>query len=320
MWSVIFSKDGTKLPVFPYLGNTDKLTHLAQRASLGSYLDFVVARWGAQTDVWSLLNEQRAETAWLQWMAQYLRSIDPYRHPISSSWNDHLQLPEIEINSVHWYYSSPVAGNKYTSNATQEDKAMVDQAQNQLAAGKPVYFTETGMVHHNWDPESHILMRIRSWTAFFEACVLMWWNTAGTIKYHGISGNMYLGLIERGYQKVLRAFIDEMTDPAVAQLKMTASDGFRAYGVIGAGANGNGKVLMAYVQHYSSHELNITAQITFAPSKDFRSLTGCVGTWVHPDTGATASATQPNGLTYTTPVFSIDMALRVNCPSEEIII
>jgi hypothetical protein len=167
MWSVIFSKDGTKLPVFPYLGNTDKLTHLAQRASLGAYLDFVVARWGAQTDVWSLLNEQRAETAWLQWMAQYLRSIDPYRHPISSSWNDHLQLPEIEINSVHWYYSSPVAGNKYTSNATQEDKAMVDQAQNQLAAGKPVYFTETGMVHHNWDPESHILMRIRSWTAFF---------------------------------------------------------------------------------------------------------------------------------------------------------
>jgi hypothetical protein len=321
MWSVIFSKDGnSKLPVFPYLGETDKLSHLAQRASLGAYLDFVVARWGAQTDVWSLLNEPRAETAWLQWMAQYLRSIDPYRHPISSSWNDHLQLPEIEINSVHWYYSSPVAGNIYTSNATQEDKAMVDQAQNQLAVGKPVYFTETGMVHHNWDPESHILMRIRSWTAFFEACVLMWWNTAGSTKYHGISGNMYLGITERGYQKVLRTFVDEMTDPAVAQLNMTASDGVRAYGVIGAGASGNGKVLMAYAQHYSSHKLNITAQITFAPSKDFRSLTGCVGTWVHPDTGATAPATQPNGLTFTTPVFSIDMALRVNCPSEEVII
>lgn len=321
MWSVIFSKDdNSKLPVFPYLGNNDKLNHLAQRASLGAYLDFVVARWGAQTDVWSLLNEQRGSPEWLQWMAQYLRSIDPYRHPISSSWNDHIEVPEIEINSVHWYHSSPVAGQgkKGTSNATQSDLAMADEVQGRLAVGKPVYYTETGMLSHNWDPKSHVLMRIRSWTAFFEACVLIWWNTANTQSYHGISGNMYLGPQERGYQKVLRAFMDEMTDPAVAQLNMTASDGVRAYGVTGASGDGKTKVLMAYAQHYSSHDQNITAQITFAPSEGFLSLTGCEGTWVHPDTGATEPATQPKGLTYTTPVFSIDMALRVNCPYQAV--
>merc|ERR1712216_271189 len=130
MWSVIFSKDdNSKLPVFPYLGNNDKLNHLAERASLAAYLDFVVARWGAQTDVWSLLNEQRATTPWLQWMAQYLRSIDPYKHPISSSWNDHLQLPEIEMNSVHWYYSSnPDPKKSAPSNVTQSDEAMANQA------------------------------------------------------------------------------------------------------------------------------------------------------------------------------------------------
>jgi len=36
-------------------------------------LDFVVARWGAQVDVWSLLNEQRAEASWLAFAADYRR-------------------------------------------------------------------------------------------------------------------------------------------------------------------------------------------------------------------------------------------------------
>merc|ERR1712070_935441 len=124
---------------------------------------------------------------------------------------------------------------------------------------------------------------------------------------------MYLGFLERSYQKILRTFVDDMTDAAVAQLNVTASDGVRAYGVVGAGANGKGKVVMAYAQHYSSHDQNITAQITF-PTAVVPSLSSCVGTWVHPDTGATETASPPKGTTYTTPAFSIDMALRVNCP------
>ena len=54
-------------------------------------------RWGAQTDVWSLLNEQRADAGWLRIAADYLRSIDPYQHPITSSWNDHINMTQIEI-------------------------------------------------------------------------------------------------------------------------------------------------------------------------------------------------------------------------------
>lgn len=101
MWSVLFAKD-TRAPLFPNMGHDNTTYHLAQRQAIERHIEFVVARWGAQTDVWSLLNEQRADSAWLSVASDYLRSIDPYHHPITSSWNDHLNMTQIEIDSVHW--------------------------------------------------------------------------------------------------------------------------------------------------------------------------------------------------------------------------
>merc|ERR1712061_645628 len=75
--------------------------------ALGRYLDLVVARWGAQVDVWSLSNEARSPDSWIEWMAGYLRSIDPYQHPISVSWN-RPDLDKIESNSIHWYHSDDI--------------------------------------------------------------------------------------------------------------------------------------------------------------------------------------------------------------------
>lgn len=102
MWAVPFS-----YVLFPTMGDGDTAYYLAQRRAVEKHLEFVVARWGAQTDVWSLLNEQHADARWLAIAANHLRTIDPYRHPITSSWNDHLNMSQIEIDSVHWYTSPP---------------------------------------------------------------------------------------------------------------------------------------------------------------------------------------------------------------------
>jgi hypothetical protein len=59
-----------------------------------------VDRWGAYVDFWQFLNEQNADDRWYAIMAPYLRSIDPYRHPIITSWQLP-QLPGIEINAPH---------------------------------------------------------------------------------------------------------------------------------------------------------------------------------------------------------------------------
>lgn len=299
MWAVPFSKDNSRYPVFPHAGESNTTWHFAQRAAIGRYLDFVVSRWGAQVDIWSLLNEQRAEDNWLAFAAEYLRSIDPYKHPITSSWNDHLNMSQMELDSVHWYYSTGVQNS---------DIAMVTQARTELANKKPVYFTESGNNRHNWDPQSHIRMRIRSWTAFFEACVLMWWNTAGTQNCTPCGGgNMYLGPTERSYQKTLREFVAPMTDPTLQAMNISASNGVRAYGLVGAGNSGKGKLYMAYANHYASHDLSITANLTFPIV-----LAGCTGVWVHPETGATTPAVA-SGVNFTSPPFKIDIALSISC-------
>lgn len=211
-------------------------------------------------------------------------------------------MSEIEVNSVHWYYS----GDNRNSDAD-----MAEQARAALAFKKPVYFTETGMIWHNWDPDSHNLMRIRSWTAFFEAANLMWWNTAGTQSYHGESGNMYLGPTERGYQRILREFVNSMTDPGVQAMNVSATEGVRAYGLMGVGKSGAGQVYMVYAHHFANHIDQIKTVLAFASGAP---ISSCTSTWVSPADGSvTLAAPGADGASFQSPPFAIDVALLVHC-------
>ena len=322
-WAVVFDKANSRYPIFPNMNESTTRYHVAQREAIARHLDFVVARWGAQVDVWSLLNEQRADANWYAYATAYLRSIDPYRHPISTSWDDHVNMTQIEIDSVHWYYS------ENTGNA---DLAMATTTAQHLANGKPVYFTESGNRAHNWDGDSHTRMRIRSWTALFVSATLMWWNTAGTRSCSPCGGgNMYLGPTERGYQKVLRTFADHMLDPAVQNVNVTATPNttsgaaVRAYGLCGAGAGdstvqgssaGADRVYMAYV-HHTDHNSATQANVNFVTGSQACAAPGpgCSGFWVNPETGTTTavSATAATTGNFTTPPFSIDVALVLFC-------
>eukprot|EP00039_Didymoeca_costata_P003300 m.66710 g.66710 ORF g.66710 m.66710 type:complete len:562 (+) comp11827_c0_seq3:83-1768(+) len=309
IWNVLLRKE-SRNPIFPHMNESGTIWHWAQQEALGRYFDYAVARWGAQVDVWSLLNEQRAESSWLAFAADYLRSIDPYKHPISSSWNDHINMTQIEVDSVHWYYSE---------GTTNTDNATVQLANQELAHQKPVYITESGNEAHNWDPDSHTRMRIRSWTCFFTAMNLLWWNTAGTKNCHPCGGgNMYLGPTERGYQKVLRNFTNHMSDPSVAIINVSASEGVRAYGLVGNppdnhlqveqnGAPQEGKMYMAYAHHFFNHTTNITTSLSF------QGMSGtCKGTWIYPESGTTVEAIATN-MEFVSPQFAIDIALLLLC-------
>merc|ERR1711988_1383117 len=58
IWFVPFEVQGkSKLPPYRNAGASSSIWHVAQQQALGRYLDLVVARWGAQVDVWSLSNE-----------------------------------------------------------------------------------------------------------------------------------------------------------------------------------------------------------------------------------------------------------------------
>jgi len=69
-------------------------------AKVKRFLQYSVDRWGAYVDFWEFLNEQHADDRWYEIMIPYLRSIDPYRHPITTSW-ERAYLKGIEINAPH---------------------------------------------------------------------------------------------------------------------------------------------------------------------------------------------------------------------------
>jgi hypothetical protein len=54
-------------------------------AKVKRFVKYSVDRWGVYVDFWEFLNEQKADARWYDVMTPYLKSIDPYHHPITTS-------------------------------------------------------------------------------------------------------------------------------------------------------------------------------------------------------------------------------------------
>jgi hypothetical protein len=74
----------------------------ASMAAVQRYVKYIVARYGAYVDMWEILNEYVAPDGWIKSVAAYTKSIDPYKHMVSVSW-EKPQFAEIDMDTPHWY-------------------------------------------------------------------------------------------------------------------------------------------------------------------------------------------------------------------------
>ena len=268
----------------------------AKMGAVKRYAKYVVDRYGAYVDFWELMNESSADDNWYSIVANYIRSVDPYNHLISTS-NPRPDLTVIEINSPHWYqkedeFSSDVA----TANQIQLAKA---------AARKPVIFGEQGNSVQNWDERSALRMRIRSWTAFFNEGIFIFWNSSFAKDYaKDYSANIYLGPLERSYIRNLQTFTSAVdSDVRIAPISVAPATEIRAY------ALGSSRTLAAYLHNYKDHNgrtTGATMQVTL-PSGGFVF-------WYRPDTGHVLPrfTLQAGFHKLAVPAFVTDIALIVN--------
>ncbi len=265
------------------------------------FIDYCIARWGVYADYWELLNERKASDEWTTAMADYVHAHDPYRRPVSTSW-EKPQLPAIDIDAPHWYESE---------NELQSDLRVQEHATRWKQAGKPVIVGEQGNSGMNWDPTSGVRMRIRSWTALFEEITLVFWNTSwskwgmhGGQYTPGDASNIYIGPEERGYVRVLTRFASQL-EPGVRMATVhVSSTEVRAYGLRSQNR------FAAYLVHANDHR-TVANHIAIAVPA---SLSGArwVGEWIDPATGAELSSQQvPDTGTLEAPPFQIDLALLV---------
>lgn len=275
------------------------------------YARYVVDRYAAVVDFWELTNEfpnppETVSNDWYTQLAAYIRSIDPYRHPISTSW-ERPDLAAIEINAPHWYQTE----DELVSDSVTAERIHQVRAE---AHGRalPVIFGEQGNTGVNWYPNSALRMRIRIWTAFFKGASFIFWNESSTkgacppapAECNNPAANIYLGPQERALIKVFGDFtrgFDARAEEVAAVV--SAPDKVRAY------ALRSPSIYAAYLHAYTDHQ-NPTSglMLTVEP------LAAGTATWMDPTTGAALGAPQAVAAgtrALAVPAFTVDAALVI---------
>ncbi len=256
----------------PFLNDTRE----RRMNSVRHAVDYTVARYGAYVDVWELMNEARPETrtgdAWYEIVVERLGNIDPYAHPISTSW-ERPDLTYIDVISPHWYASESPADSVVAM--TDQITSARAQAEN-YAPSRPIMFGEIGNQDVNWDIDSARRLRIRTWTAFFNEASLIFWNSSFA-KDYAVQGaaNVYLGPEERIYTRVIQDYAALFPSDTIMTPVDVVAAPISAFGLSAPERFG------VYVVNNETHETptenaQITVDVPFAGT----------GIWLDPSTGS----------------------------------
>jgi hypothetical protein len=286
-------------------------------------LKYSVDRWGAYVDFWEFLNEQKASDEWYAEMIRYLKSIDPYGKPISTSW-ERPEIKGIDVNAPHWYGNE----NELESDAVTEGRAKQDKR-----FGKPIVYGEQGNSRGDkdrtaegiggvWDPGSARRMRVRSWTAFFNELAFIFWETSYAKDGHYM--NIWLGPQERQYVRALQDFayaLDARIRTVEAPLGGPQAREVRSYGLRSE------ERAAVYLHHRSCKECEKARRAGQHPEHRWDHDRGEVsglevtvdvpkggkGYWYNPADGSTLEAfdAAKGRQTFTAPPFKIDLALLI---------
>lgn len=132
----------------PCVAPHDYFTSAAAKDLVRRRLRYSVARWGwtANLAAWELWNEvdnnegfdSEACAGWHNEMGDYLKSIDPWKHLITTSWRDRkmFALPQIDIVQGHSYFGAEYDAAQYSLQDT--DHLM-------RGFNKPFFFGEQGI-------------------------------------------------------------------------------------------------------------------------------------------------------------------------------
>jgi Domain of unknown function (DUF5060)/Bacterial TSP3 repeat len=274
----------------------------ANMSKVKRFIKYSVDRWGAYVDFWELLNEQHAVKRWYEITVPYLKSIDPYGHPVTTSW-ERPELDGIEISAPHWYQRE---------NELDSDSVTASRAKNWKRYGKPVVVGEQGNridrkhppalgVGGVWDNRSALRMRIRLWTALFNEMSFVFWNTSYARDGHNM--NIWLGPKEREYVRAMQDFAYRLDkDVHVVSVDVSEPTKVRAYALASQERAG------VYLHHFENHRRTVRGlRIGLDVPGNAR------GYWYAPESAAILRTVELTKGTNTidVPGFTVDIALLI---------
>jgi outer membrane protein assembly factor BamB len=259
---------------------------------LKDYLDYIISRYAAYVDIWELSNEIYLDDQTVKFMSDYLKSNDPYRHPVTVNW-EHPDNREIDIISLHWY--------------DQECDLYCDQnLSSQLGSvknfQKPVIFTEIGNRWANWDKYSADRFRVKLWLGLMNQTSFIYWNNSiNLFKNTQGTSNIYLGPQERQYTTNFVNLTRNLS-PDIKPLNISALyPGVKPYGII------SGKKVMIYLYRGIVQSDISSTVIKFDLPESGTAY------WINPKTNETLRVDYllEKGQSLTSPPFNSDMVLLI---------
>jgi hypothetical protein len=265
------------------------------------FIKYSVDRWGAYVDFWEFLNEQKAGDRWYEIMVPYLKSIDPYHHPVTTSW-ERPEIAGIEINAPHWYQRE---------NELESDTVTASRAKDWKKYSKPVIVGEQGNhidkqqappgVGGVWDERSAVRMRIRNWTALFSEIAFIFWNTSYARDGHNM--NIWLGPVERQYVRAMQDFAYRLDkDVRVVEVTVSQPQAVRGYALASKERAG------VYLHHFNNHTEPVRGvKVTLNVPKATKAY------WYLPENAAILGTveTAAGANTFEAPEFIVDLALLI---------
>jgi hypothetical protein len=275
-----------------------------QAKALQRYVQYLINRFGANIDIWEVVNEGNASPAWYAAVIPYLKSHDPYRHDVSTSTVFALDKNEyasgVTLNMVHWY--APVTeavADEWTFSNLQDWKSKANAA----GANANTIVGETGNCCNvcNYGPAG---FRLRSWAAFFGEGILVYWDQAETKTACGSANtNYYIGDEERAFAKTLQDFTAGF-DPKAHMATVTVTGAsLHAYALAGPVDTA------IYLVNPTDHEAATSGvKVTVSPEVPGHAV------WIDPSTGAKlAELDVPAGpQTIDVPSFVADVAFKIH--------
>lgn len=209
-------------------------------AALERYYTYIVARYGAYVDVIELINEYHFDDGVLGQLAEHVKRVDPYDHPVTTSWArpDH---PSIDLSTPHVYQRSNGFDVDRTLLSAVVDGNYDVEPFAKASHGKPIIVGELGEPFGpdesaDFEVRTRLGTRVKLWTGFFnEVSGIPWESSLSGAQFLG--GVVFLSPELRADYRALSRFTDDVdADVRIAPLASLDANGepVRVYTLRGA--------------------------------------------------------------------------------------
>ena len=289
-----------------YVKDFDLSNPKAKEAILKVY-QYNIDRFGAFVDIWELMNENGnfkvIPPAFYDAAAEYIRSHDPYQHPITTSYEPPRPHPLLTVSAPHAYFNcSDQDLDREFVNGSNELK--------QKLPGQPILWGEIGnRCPLNGSDVANERFRILLWTSFFNESFIVPWNGHDGEPKACAKGpsNLFIGTAQRQHAGVFVKYIADF-DPEARPVPVDAAPA----GQVRAYALGTAKEIGGYLTHATGHNV-LTSGITMTLTVPHQSMHG---QWINPATGVVIRDFDVSGGPQNIPVpdFPADIAFRIRAP------